>query len=208
MKTTESIANLSKAYVAAQADLKNAAFDKENPHFKSRYATLAGVRDAVAPILSKHGLAVLQGTDVRPEGLFIITRLLHSSGEWIESMYPFAVDKPQQMGSAMTYARRYCMSAICGIASEEDDDGNEGQKGEQKPAVSNTPGNFAQTKTATRDDFQRLCRELEAITRLPDLQTWRDRNLVAIENLNDDLKDNFRNSYIDKQRELKATLAA
>lgn len=113
----------------AQAELKNASLNKTNPHFKSRYADLAEIRDTVMPTLTKHGLALIQYTQVGGAGFYLVTRLMHESGEMIESRFPLPEDvtKPQQMGSAITYARRYMMASICGITAEEDDDGNAAQ---------------------------------------------------------------------------------
>ena len=117
------------ALVAAQSEMKNASLNKTNPHFKSRYADLAEIRDTVMPVLSKNGLALIQYTNVNDVGFFLITRLMHISGEFIEGRYPLPenMDKPQSLGSAITYARRYMMAAICGITAEEDDDGNAAQ---------------------------------------------------------------------------------
>ena len=161
MKTSDQTADLFAAFVKAQAELKNATFDKVNPHFKSKYATLAGTRDGIVAVLSKHGLAVIQGSDVSEVGPVINTRLVHTSGQWIESSYPFAIDKPQQMGSAMTYARRYSLAAICGIASEEDDDGNVAQA--SQPANPLTPVNSNGTPALPlkRDEARKLFTDLE-----------------------------------------------
>jgi len=98
-----------------------------NPHFKSRYADFAAVRDAVVPIFSKHGLAILQSpTTDGFSGFCLESRLIHVSGEEIVWMYPLPSDitKPQAIGSAISYARRYTMGSIAAIASEEDDDAN------------------------------------------------------------------------------------
>lgn len=113
----------------AQSELKNASLNKTNPHFKSRYADLAEIRDTVMPVLCKHGIALVQYTQIGAGGFYLVTRLLHESGEMIESRFPLPenTDKPQQMGSAITYARRYMMASICGITAEEDDDGNAAQ---------------------------------------------------------------------------------
>lgn len=123
------LSNLTKALVKAQSELKNATLNKTNPHFKSRYADLAEIRDTVMPTLTKHGLALIQYTQIGSAGFYLVTRLMHESGEVIESRFPLPEDsaKPQQMGSAITYARRYMMAAICGITAEEDDDGNAAQ---------------------------------------------------------------------------------
>ena len=123
------LSNLTKALVKAQSELKNASLNKTNPHFKSRYADLAEIRDTVMPVLSKNGIALVQYTQIGNAGFYLVTRLIHESGEMIESRFPLPenTDKPQQMGSAITYARRYMMAAICGITAEEDDDGNAAQ---------------------------------------------------------------------------------
>lgn len=117
------------ALVKAQGELKNATFNKENPHFKSKYADLSAIREATVPVLSKHGLAISQTTEMVEGGLILKTSLWHTSGEGLHSEYPLPLnlDKPQAMGSAITYARRYCWAAICGISSDDDDDANAAQ---------------------------------------------------------------------------------
>ena len=124
-----SLNKLAPALAKAQAELKNATLNKTNPHFKSRYADLAGIRDTVTPVLAKHGFSIIQTTEVSSSGFFLVTMLLHESGQHISGRYPLPelLDKPQAMGSAVTYARRYALSAMCGIAAEEDDDGEAAQ---------------------------------------------------------------------------------
>jgi len=115
------------ALAEAQAIMPNAVLNKINPHYKSRYADLAAIRDATLPALTKHGLSIVQYTAIDESGnLLLHTRLAHKSGHWVEGIYPLpiALDKPQAMGSALTYARRYEWASICGIAAEEDDDAN------------------------------------------------------------------------------------
>ena len=181
MKTSDTIKELSGAFVAAQAELKNAAFDAKNPHFGNRYASLAGMRDGVVEVLSKHGLAIIQGTAFDSGIATVNTRLVHKSGEWIESVYPFAVDKPQAMGSAYTYARRYSLAAICGIASEEDDDANEGSKTDAKPAtVKILP------KAEASPEYKRMetqLREIRDTGTLEDLALYWKNNQAAIKAL-------------------------
>lgn len=123
MRTSDQINELATALALAQSEMKNARLNKQNPHFKSRYSDLAEIRDAVTPALTKNGLSVVQGTDTSDDGkLIVVTRLLHKSGQWIESRFPISYDKPQAMGSSITYGRRYTLSAICNIAADEDDD--------------------------------------------------------------------------------------
>lgn len=124
MRTSENIGELTKAMAQAQAEMKNAPLNKINPHYKSRYADLSAVRDATVPALSKNGLTITQAPGFSEQGLVLYTRLAHANGEWLEAEYPLVIGNPQQMGSALTYARRYCWAAICGIAADEDDDAN------------------------------------------------------------------------------------
>jgi hypothetical protein len=121
MTTSEAINEIASALAKAQASMKNAALNKVNPHFRSKYADLAGIRDTVIPSLTANGIAVVQTLDADA----VLTRLMHTSGQWIESRCPIPAQADmQKMGSAITYARRYSLSAICGIAADEDDDAN------------------------------------------------------------------------------------
>jgi hypothetical protein len=117
---------LASALLAAQAKMKNAAFNKTNPHFKNKYADLTAVREAAIPVLSEHGIAVVQFPGWDASGRFCLTtRLLHAaSGEIIEGAFPLPdAGKPQEIGAAITYARRYGLVTLAGLTSEEDDDG-------------------------------------------------------------------------------------
>ncbi len=116
---------LNKALAAAQAEMTNAALNKVNPHFKSKYADLAEIRDTALPVLTAHGLSVTQTPQFVGERFVLVTTLRHESGEEVSSEWPLPSNiEPQKMGSALTYARRYGLSAIVCISAEEDDDGN------------------------------------------------------------------------------------
>ena len=126
MEKSENINELATALAKAQGVMQNAKKDSENPFFKSKYADLATVIDAAKEPLYKNGLSVVQLTSSDGESVKVNTLLLHSSGQWIGetlSLKPVKGD-PQGLGSAITYGRRYAYSAIIGMASEEDDDGN------------------------------------------------------------------------------------
>lgn len=134
MNRSESIGNLGKALAKAQTQLTNVKVDSQNPHFKSRYASLTAVNETVLPILSANGIAVLQGVsspDVKCVG--VSTTFIHGeSGEWwTEELFlpPTKVD-PQGFGSAITYGRRYLLMAMAGVATD-DDDANEASKPQQ-----------------------------------------------------------------------------
>lgn len=130
---SETIGKLAEALAKAQAVIENAAKDAENPGFKRdnkamRYATLASVWDACRAQLTGNGLSVVQTPVMLTNGECVLrTVMLHGSGEWIASETPIKVPQnatAQQFGSAMTYARRYALSAIAGVAPDDDDDGN------------------------------------------------------------------------------------
>lgn len=154
---------LAAALAKAQGEMKNAILNKVNPHFKSKFADLAAVRDATIPSLAKHGLSIVQFTKISDGNLLLTTRLMHESGELIEGEYPLppAGTAPQAMGSALTYAKRYCWSAMCGIAADEDDDANEAQKdsGEHPEPTKNPPG-----ITKFRSEQREFYKELYACT--------------------------------------------
>ncbi len=123
MNKSESIIELAKALSKAQGEMKTAKKDNTNPFFKSTYADLASVWDVCRKPLSDSGLAVSQITKNDDKGIVLETILMHSSGEWLSGeMSIFSLkNEPQAIGSAITYARRYALSAILGIAADDDD---------------------------------------------------------------------------------------
>lgn len=123
------VGKLAAALAKAQGEIRNAKKDADNPFFKSKYADLASVWDACREALSKNEIAVIQAPCIVDGKLCIRTKLIHSSGEFEEGLLPIAVPitaKAQEMGSAITYARRYSLQSMVGVAPEEgeDDDGN------------------------------------------------------------------------------------
>lgn len=136
MEQSKNIAALAKALCKAQSEMKPALKDSVNPFFKSKYADLASVSEAVIPLLSRNGMCVIQTTDKEADGVTLVTTLAHESGQWIRGrlfMRPTKND-PQGIGSCLTYQRRYALAAIVGLTSEEDDDGNAASRREEKLA--------------------------------------------------------------------------
>jgi hypothetical protein len=136
---SESISELAPAFVAAQAELRDVVATESAGvgKYMYKYCDLAGVRESVVPVLARHGLAVVQTVVPRREPAFaerfcvlgsLRTQLVHASGQWIAGEHPIAGDwsDPQKIGSAITYARRYGLAAICGVA-QVDDDGASGR---------------------------------------------------------------------------------
>ena len=130
MKTSESITKIAPALLNAQKDFLSAKKSSDNPFFKSKYADLQSVISAVKESLNENGIAFIQSpTESEGDVLKLTTRLLHESGEWIEdtAVCPLVKRDPQAFGSALSYLRRYSLSAMCGIY-QADDDGNEATK--------------------------------------------------------------------------------
>lgn len=124
MMHSENINELTTALAKAQAEIRPAVEDKKNPHFKSSYSSLNSIWAACRAPLSKNGLAIMQIAEQIGENLSLITLLSHTSGQWVKSILPIssAKEKPQTMGSSLTYARRYALAAIVGISFGEDTD--------------------------------------------------------------------------------------
>lgn len=127
MNKSDQINELAKALADFQSEVKDPSKDKENPYFKSKYVALDGVLQTVRPVLAKHGLSVMQLPTSDETAVTVTTLLMHSSGQFIESE-PFKVlltkKDAQAAGSALTYARRYSLSSVLGIAWDDDDDGD------------------------------------------------------------------------------------
>lgn len=205
MTASTELNELGKALALAQSEMKNAKLNRVNPHFKSKYADLAEIRDTVTPALSKNGIAVVQGTDATDNGLVVFTRLIHSSGQWIESRFPIPYDKPQTMGSGITYGRRYTLSAVCNIAADEDDDGNAAnEKPVAMPSVNGTPGASKAGSRATYDAFVKAIRAAPTVKALAD---WHKANVTEIDKLPPDWLDELRVEYTDRKADLERVLA-
>src|SRR5690625_623016 len=134
MKMSESITEISKAMAAFQKEVKQPFRDADNPFFNSKYVPLESVVEAIHDIAPKHGLSFVQwplNDEIGRVG--VATILMHTSGEFIEfDPVFFEAEKqtPQGYGALITYIKRYSLSAIFGITSDQDDDGNESSQNE------------------------------------------------------------------------------
>ena len=125
MKTSEKIDLISKALVAAQKEIKPAIKESKNPYFRSTYADLTAVVEAIKEPLNKHGISFLQLVH-SGERDTVETVLLHESGQYISTetrVYCARPNDPQAFGSGITYTKRYALQAALGLPTE-DDDGN------------------------------------------------------------------------------------
>jgi hypothetical protein len=123
MTTSPETKQITAAVIAFQIAIDPITKDSSNPFFKSKYATLSNILKAIKGPLLENGLTFVQFPDGE-NGL--TTRLMHSSGEWMEATYQMKPAKadPQGLGSAITYQRRYSLGAVLGLDIEDDDDGN------------------------------------------------------------------------------------
>jgi hypothetical protein len=174
MNQSENINELATALAKCQGEITPALKDSNNPFFKSKYADLNAVWSVCREPLSRHGLCVIQTIDMGEGGEpILITTLAHSSGQWIKSFSPVPVKEeivkidpnkkeeigkigpnkkaykndPQALGSSITYMRRYNLSSIVGISTDEDDDGEKAMNrnakdtkdSKEKPKVPDLP---------------------------------------------------------------------
>lgn len=138
MQSSEKLEKLAPALVKAQAALPAVHKDSTNPHFKSKFASLDAIVDAALPVLHANGIALLQGGGPSDDGgIEVVTRLQHSSGEWVQSSFrlPLGKSDPQGAGSAITYGKRYGLAAMLGIVADEDDDAESTMGRDGKPPV-------------------------------------------------------------------------
>jgi len=151
MKTSEQLNELFSALSKAQELIKNAQKEGYNPMFRSNYTTVTSVLEAIKPVF-KENLSIMQ----MPESDKLITRVGHSSGQWLEIETPLFIGEPKGMskmqayGNAVTYARRYALVSLFGIG-QEDNDGNDCNEPMQKKENLNKPLNKSPNKTNTNE---------------------------------------------------------
>jgi hypothetical protein len=127
------------AFIAAQAEFGSAVKASTNPHFKSRYADLSSVLEAVLPALNKHGLGLTYRVHDCDNGVRLEAVVIHLSGEELSSgilHVPVAKNDAQAMGSALSYGKRYLASGLFSLQTSEDDDGNAASASVKPTAIS------------------------------------------------------------------------
>lgn len=144
---SDALDKLAAALSKAQGEIKSAAKDSVNPHFKSHYADLASLDEASKEALAKNGLSIVQMPRASGRQVTLVYLLLHESGQYLGSdcMMTAQQDTPQAVGSCITYLRRYTKAALVGI-SQSDDDGNEASHRTEtsKPEPEKTPAKKAE----------------------------------------------------------------
>ena len=183
LNKSESISEIAKALSAFQGEVSNAKKDAKVSagSIKYNYATLETVIDVVRPILAKNGLSFVQSMKTTVESMEIMTLLMHSSGEWIEcGGVTFKVNdhKPQNLGSLMTYGKRYGLMAALGVATEEDDDGAQAQEA----AKNAKPTAVEKTAKNAKEDSQEIPEDAEPTQEeLAEIEAIENRPLTEIE---------------------------
>ena len=138
MRTSEDLSKLLPALCVAQSTIQTAKKDKVNPFHKSRYADLASVQESCKTPLLENGLMVIQDVNTSDASIMVTTRIVHSSGQWIEVgplSVPLKNNDAQSVGSAITYGRRYSLSSMLCIITEDDDGQAAVQEDKKKPAT-------------------------------------------------------------------------
>jgi hypothetical protein len=181
---------LGAAMAKAQAEIKAAIKDSQGQVGTSRnyrYADLASVWDACRVALTKNGLSVIQTTDFDKDEVWLVTTLLHSSGDSIASRYPLRPQQqtPQGYGSSLTYARRYCLASIVGVVSDEDDDGlAASQRGNYEPPAKPAPREDA-TLAKAKSFVDDAIAAIGTLTDATSLNAWVEANKAKLERLRD-----------------------
>jgi hypothetical protein len=181
MKRSENISAIAKALSGFNSEVSKISKDSANPFFKNNYASLDNIIDEVRPILTKHGLTIMQFPSSDGLTVSVTTYLLHDSGEWIESeplnMKPVKVD-PQGIGSCITYARRYSLQAFLSLNTGEDDDGNNASNA-KAPTGNKQTSTQQQTKQQTQQQPNQQSNENKASNLISEPQKKKINVLVT-----------------------------
>ena len=155
---SEVASDIYQAFFEAQKSMSNAIKGSNNPFFKSKYADLNSVREAVMPALIAQEICVVQPEVVIDGRNYVRTELVHVPSKTsihsdVEILYKTPND-PQAQGSAITYARRYGLQSICAIGAD-DDDGNKASGKEPAKDTKQKP-DFKPAKLEDTEGMQRL----------------------------------------------------
>ena len=160
---SQTIGALAEALAKAQGSMespaktKRAKIESQKGSYSYTYADLSDIIDATRKPLSENGLSVAQIISYDGAALILTTQLQHASGEWLRSTYPLPLhQRPQDQGSAITYARRYALCALLGIAAEDDDDGQAAQQAKPQPAKKPEPKPSPATLPLSDEEQQKV----------------------------------------------------
>lgn len=178
--------NFYKDLIIAQSEIQTLYKDEKNPFFKSKYVPLANILREVKPVLNRNNFLLVQQTCIENGNDIIKTKIIHESGDSIESTAPLKMDEreknnPQKYGSAVTYMRRYTLTSLLAL-EEEDDDGNAAANNktdrERLAAISNKDMQETQRKY-NEQQFKNLKDKLESCGSVEELAgAWEDNQKI------------------------------
>ena len=170
MRHSETLGELAAALASVQAQLpivhkgnRATVPMKSGGKYTYTYADLSDVTAAVMPLLAANGLAFTCQPRPTERGYEIAGTLLHNSGEWTEASLPLSGSTPQEIGSSITYMRRYLLGSMTGVVTDDDDDATTAQRGKQSP-VASEPVNVPRISDAQRKRMHTLVTELDVAT--------------------------------------------
>jgi hypothetical protein len=185
MLQSDAIADISTALAKAQGAMKPAILNKINPHFKNKYADLSSIIEAIRAPFAANGLSITQTPELIDGSFVLVTTLRHSTGQWISGIYPLPANATaQQLGSALTYAKRYTLSSLACIAADEDDDAEAANKNGNVSTVPSPKINQEQVNSLisfldeASADKAKFCTYMK-IKSIPDLPSARYTEAVA-----------------------------
>lgn len=179
--------------MAAKKGFKPVLKDSTNPHFRTKYASLAAILEAVEQPLLENGLILVHLIlQVNDTDIILVTRLFHESGQYLESTYPIPhIADLQKMGSAITYAKRYSVSALLSVVGEDDDDA-------ESTKIQNKPVSAAETEKTSKI---KAAREAAGLSREQVIQLLKD-------NFNTESPRSLTHQQLDRLLELIQGVAA
>lgn len=151
IETSVDTAKLDAALAKAQGEFPAAIKDSNNPAFKTKYADLSAIMEAIRPALTKHGLSLTQWpVHSEDNRVHMVTRIAHA-GEWIRGTFSMPCDKQNAhgYGSIITYLRRYCAGSCLGVITDLDDDGNAASSRPAPPPAKAEPAKPAESLADT-----------------------------------------------------------
>lgn len=183
MNKSETITEIAKALAKFQSEVSDPERTKENSYLKAKYVTLDSLLQAIRPVLASNGLSFMQIPSTTDEAVTVTTLLLHESGEWFES-HPFTLPlmkkDPQGVGSVVTYARRYSLSSILGVAWDEDDDAQSNNETELTKQIAQEVFKLAEVKNVDNNTvasyikttFNKTSSKMLDLNELKQVKSW------------------------------------
>lgn len=205
MFQSEFINELATALSKAQGEMQAAIKDKINPFYKTSYADLGSIWDAARPVLCKYGLCVMQTTELNSERnqIIMVTTLAHNSGQWVKSYLPLNPSKndSQGIGAAITYLRRYSLSALVGVVCDDDDDG-ETAAGRGKCAKNLSLPNANESSSKFAESLKNDEEKIKKAGNFPQQERIGKPEIVALTNIISVLDQESSKSFYDQIKKI------